>query len=241
MARLARAVVPGFPHHITQRGNRRQRTFFNDDDYRAYLELMREWCDACGVAIWAYCLMPDHVHLVAVPETADGLRRGIGEAHRRYSRRVNVREGWVGHLWQGRFASCVMDEAHLLAAVRYVEMNPVRARLHRKPWRYKWSSAAAHVAGRDDALVQVAPMLEMVADRMADLPGRQAGWKAYLALETPPETVARLRLHEGTGRPLGDGDFVHRMEKLLGRQLTPNKPGPKPKKPKRKRKREPLN
>ncbi|KKL57567.1 hypothetical protein LCGC14_2234130, partial [marine sediment metagenome] len=103
------------------------------------------------------------------------------------------------------------------------------------------SPAAAHVAGRDDALVQVAPMLEMVADRMADLPGRQAGWKAYLALETPPETVARLRLHEGTGRPLGDGDFVHRMEKLLGRQLTPNKPGPKPKKPKRKRKREPLN
>ena len=131
MARLARVVVSGVPHHITQRGNRRQATFFNEADYAAYLELMSEWCWRCGVAVWAYCLMPNHVHLIVVPESEDGLRRGIGEAHRRYSRRINFREGWRGHLWQGRFASFPMDERHLMLAVRYVELNPVRAKLCR--------------------------------------------------------------------------------------------------------------
>jgi putative transposase len=100
MARLARVVVPGMPHHVTQRGNRRQETFFCDDDYRAYIELTAEWCGECNVAVWAYCLMPNHVHLIVVPESEDGLRRGIGEAHRRYTRMINFREGWRGHLWQ---------------------------------------------------------------------------------------------------------------------------------------------
>jgi putative transposase len=109
MARLARVVAPGVPHHITQRGNRRQRTFFVDGDYEAYLELMAEWCAEWEVAVWAYCLMPDHVHLIAVPGSEDGLRRAIGEAHRRYTRHVNFREGWRGHLWQGRFASFPAD------------------------------------------------------------------------------------------------------------------------------------
>ena len=129
MARLARVVVPGLPHHITQRGNRRQQTFFCDEDYRSYLELMGQWCGAHQVEIWAYCLMPDHVHLIAVPQSADGLRRAVGEAHRRYTRMVNFREGWRGHLWQGRFASFVLDERYLLTAARYVELNPVRAGL----------------------------------------------------------------------------------------------------------------
>ena len=113
MARLARVVVPGMPHHVTQRGNRRQPTFFREDDYAAYLELMGQWCRERGVEIWAYCLMPNHVHLIAVPQSEDGLRLAIGEAHRRYTRRVNFREGWRGHLWQGRFASFVMDEPYL--------------------------------------------------------------------------------------------------------------------------------
>ena len=110
MPRLARVVVPGLPHHITQRGNRRQQTFSCDEDYRSYLELMGQWCSAHQVEIWAYCLMPNHVHLIAVPQSADGLRRAVGEAHRRYTRSVNFREGWRGHLWQGRFASFVLDE-----------------------------------------------------------------------------------------------------------------------------------
>src|SRR3989304_3449154 len=101
MARLARVVVPGYPHHITQRGNRRQQTFFCDEDYQAYIALMSEWWSRLGVSIWFYCLMPNHVHLIAVPESEDGLRKAIGEAHRRYTRRVNFREGWRGHLWQG--------------------------------------------------------------------------------------------------------------------------------------------
>ena len=114
MARLARVVAPGLPHHVTQRGNRRQDTFFGADDYAAYREIMAEWCARYGVDIWAYCLMPNHVHLVAVPDSVEGLRRAIGEAHRRYTRRVNAREDWTGHLWQGRFASYPMDESHLL-------------------------------------------------------------------------------------------------------------------------------
>jgi putative transposase len=133
MARLARVVAPGLPHHVTQRGNRRQKTFFSPADYRLYRSLMAEWCGREGVEIWAYCLMPNHVHLIAVPEREDALQRAIGEAHRRYSRAVNLREGWRGHLWQGRFASFPMDQDHLLAAARYVELNPVRAGIRRRP------------------------------------------------------------------------------------------------------------
>ena len=132
MARLARVVVTGLPHLITQRGNRRQQTFYCDENYRSYLELMGQWCGAHQVEIWAYCLMPNHVHLIAVPQSADGLRRAVGEAHRRYTRLVNFREGWRGHLWQGRFASIVLDERYLLTAARYVELNPVRAGLRKK-------------------------------------------------------------------------------------------------------------
>ena len=188
MARLARAVAPGHSHFITQRGNRRQRTFFGDSDYRAYLELMAEWCDRYGNEVWAYCLLPDHVHLVVVPSSEKGLARGIGEAHRRYTSRVNLRRRWRGCLWQGRFSSFVMDTPHLLAAVRHVETNPVRSKLCRKPWRYPWSSAAAHVAGADDALVTTAPMLKLAGRSAPD-------WKAYLALATPKETTALLRKH----------------------------------------------
>ncbi len=123
---------------------------------------MAEWCGAHKVEVWAYCLMPNHVHLIAVPKTADGLNRAIGEAHRRYSRMVNVREKWRGHLWQGRFASYALDEPYLLTAARYIELNPVRAGLVRSPSRYRWSSAAAHMRGRDDALVRVRPLKRLV-------------------------------------------------------------------------------
>jgi putative transposase len=222
MARLARVVVPGVPHHVTQRGNRRQETFFTDEDYAAYLALLGEWCGRCGVAIWAYCLMPNHVHLIAVPDSEDGLRRGLGEAHRRYTRRINFREGWRGHLWQGRFASYPMDERYLLRAARYVELNPVRAKLWRAPWRWRWSSAAAHVAGRDDALEQVTPLLERVKD-----------WRAFLTEVLEPEEAELLRRHERTGRPLGESAFLDRIERTLGRTVHPAKRGPKPRKRKK--------
>ena len=128
MARLARVVVPGYPHHVTQRGNRRLPTFFSPEDYRAYVEFLAKHAAAEGLAIWAWCLMPNHVHLIAVPETEEALAGAIGEAHRQYTRRINFREGWRGHLWQERFFSCVLDGPHALAAARYVERNPVLSR-----------------------------------------------------------------------------------------------------------------
>src|SRR5271165_6409366 len=127
MARLARVIAPGMPHHVTQRGNPRQETFFGEEDHQHYLELISRFSRAELFAIWAYCLMPNHVHLIVVLQSIESLRRAIGEAHRRYTRWINFREGWRGHLWQGRFASFVMDEDHLLTAARYVELNPVRA------------------------------------------------------------------------------------------------------------------
>ncbi len=218
MARLARVVVPGMPHHITQRGNRRQQTFFCEEDYEAYVELMAEWCGKHGVEIWAYCLMPNHVHLVAVPASEDGLWRAIGEAHRRYTRRINFREGWRGHLWQGRFASFVMDEPYLLAVARYVELNPIRAGLTMAPRDYRWSSARAHLVRRDDALVKVAPLLAMAGS-----------WRRLLCSAVSEEELKRLRGHERTGRPLGDEEFLGRLEQTLGRVLQRQKPGRKPK------------
>ena len=217
MARIARIVVPGYPHHITQRGNRRQETFFSDEDYRHYSDLMAEWCGRCGVAIWAYCLMPNHTHLIAVPPAENSLRTAIGEAHRRYARMINFREGWRGYLWQGRFFSFVMDERYLLAAVRYIELNPVRARLVSDPAAYPWSSARAHMEGRDDNLVSVSPLLGMIPE-----------WKEFLgeALESPEE-YRELRQHERTGRPLGGELFIDKLEELLRRQLRRRKPGPK--------------
>ena len=157
MARLARVVVPGLPHHITQRGNRRQQTFFRLEDYALHLELMGQWCGEHGVQVWG--LLPDaqHVHLIAVPHSADGLRRAIGESHRRYTRRSIFVRG--GGAISGKAASFVMDEPYLLATTRYVELNPVRAGLVTGPSEYPWSSARAHLTGRDDGLVQVAPLL----------------------------------------------------------------------------------
>ena len=216
MARLARVVAPGLPHHVTQRGNRRLDTFFCDDDYRVYQDLMAEWCAHYGVAVWAYCLITNHVHLIAVPATEEALGLAVGEAHRRYTRHVNLREGWRGHLWQGRFASFPMDERTLLAAARYVELNPVRAGTTKRPEDYAWSSAKAHLAGRDDRLVKVGPLLDIAGD-----------WATFLAGGLGEAECAALRQHERTGRPLGDERFIKRLETTLGLSLKKNKPGPK--------------
>ena len=214
--------MPGIPHHVTQRGNRRQQTFFADEDYQAYLDLMAEWCGRCGVEIWAYCLMPNHVHLIAAPAAKEGLARAIGEAHRRYTQRINSRKGWRGYLWQGRFASFPMDNQYLRAAARYIELNPVRAKFVRAPWRWPWSSAAAHMSGEDDVLVKTGPLL------------KRAGctWRDFLAAGLSETDAELLRRHERTGRPLGGDGFVARLEKALRRILHRQQPGRK-----RKRKR----
>jgi putative transposase len=218
MARLARVVAAGTPHHVTQRGNRRQQVFFGDDDYAAYRALLAEGCRAAGVAVWAYCLMPNHVHLILTPSDEDGLRAALGEAHRRYTRHINFREDWRGYLWQGRFASCPMDEAYLLACARYVELNPVRAQLARRARDWHWSSARAHLAGKDDGLVEVRPLLALAPD-----------WPDFLAAGLEAADRDAIRAGERTGRPLGSARFVARLEKRLDRPLARQKPGPKPK------------
>jgi putative transposase len=213
---MARVVVAGYPHHITQRGNRRQQTFFKDEDYSAYIDLMAEWCDQCSVEIWSYCLMPNHTHLIAVPSDAERMSIAIGEAHRRYSRMINFREGWRGFLWQGRYSSFIMDEKHLLAAARYIELNPVRAKLSNHPGDYRWSSCKAHLAGEDDKLVKVEPLLRIINS-----------WKDFIQMPVSESKIKNLRKHERTGRPLGDDRFIDRLEVLTGRYLRKMKPGPK--------------
>ena len=218
MARLARVVVPGVPHLVTQRGNRRQQTFFNADDYAAYRDLLQAGCEKAGVAVWAWCLMPNHVHLILVPSDEDGLRAALGETHRRYSRRVNQREDWRGYLWQGRFASVAMDETHVLAAARYVELNPVRAGMAPKAKDWRWSSARAHLTGQEDRLTTTAPLLDRVGD-----------WAAFLDGGLGEAERLAIRSGERTGRPLGSADFIASLEGQLGRVLARQKPGRKAK------------
>ena len=201
---------PGCPNHVTQRCNRRQATFLREEDYRVYLDLMAEWCSRRGVAIWAYCLMPNHVHLIAVPESVESLARGIGEAHRRYTRYVNFREGWRGFLWQGRFSSFVMDERYLLAATRYVELNPVRARLVRKPTAYEWSSARAHVTGEAGRFKG----LDWSVWREA---GGLEGWRELIERKGDMREEMLLRRCTYAGRPYGEEEFVKGLEEEFRR------------------------
>lgn len=220
MARLPRLVLPSIAYHVTQRGNRRQQTFFEDADYVLYRDLLAQSAQKAGAQIWCYCLMPNHVHVIIVPSDEDGLRRTFADAHRRYTGFINARHRWTGHLWQGRFGAVAMDEAHLAAAVRYVSLNPVRARLVAQARDWPWSSVAAHLAGLDDTLVTVAPVLERFgsfADFLGDPADDDAAWRA-------------LRMSETSGRPLGSDAWLEALEARTGRTLKPRKRGPKPKK-----------
>jgi putative transposase len=217
MPRIARLVVPGAPHHITQRGNRKERTFFEDGDYRFYLDLLAEAAANAKAEVWAYCLMPNHIHIVLTPSDEDGVRATFGDLHRRYTRRINARNGWTGHLWQGRFGSVVMDETHLAAAVRYVSLNPVRARLVKQAQDWPWSSVRAHLAGQNDKVVKVAPVLERVGD-----------FNAFLGTDFDHDAAfGPLRRSEMTGRPIGAADWMARLEAETDRALAPRKRGPK--------------
>ena len=222
MAKLPRAIAAGFPHHVTQRGNRRQKTVFEDDDYAHYVELLAAHCRAQDVRIWAWCLMPNHVHIVAAPSNEDGLTKAIADTHRRYSWVINRRFGWRGNLWQGRFSSCVMDEPHALLAMRYVERNPDRARLVAHPEDWPWSSARAHLG---------LPALAPTGDPLTDLTATQGlidDWHHYLN-DTPASwKIDSLRQSTRTGRPLADPAMIEQLEARLGRRLRPRKQGRKP-------------
>lgn len=217
MARLARAVFPRHPHHVTQRGNGRAVTFLCDDDYAFYRELLAAHARAAGVEVWAWVLMPNHVHLILVPQDADGLRRALAPVHRRYAGHVHARLKRTGHFWQGRFGCVAMDEAHLGAALRYVALNPVRARLVARAAEWPWSSVHAQL-GRDDGVTATAP----VATRYPD-------FAALLAAGEDEGMSRRLRRAETIGRPVGSDAFVEALERESGRSLAPGRRGPRPK------------
>jgi len=193
MPRLSGIVIPGLPHHhLTQRGNRRMDVFSEDEDRQRYCDLLHQYAERHGVDIWAYCLMANHVHFVAVPKADTSLARWLRDTHTAYARHVNRRQQESGHLWQGRFFSCVLDEAHLWAAVRYVERNPVKARMVRKAEAYDWSSAQAHCGMRSDPLLAPDfPPANVVAD-----------WVTFLRADDPELTAA---IQRSTKRRDGQG------------------------------------
>ncbi len=218
MARIARVVVPHYPHHVTQRGSRRQTTFFHHSDYQLYIDLLAEQKNKFNISIWTYCLMPNHVHLIITPENETGMSNCLSRTHRNYALKINKRNGWTGHLWQERFCSFVMDEVHLMAAVRYVELNPVRAELCKSADQWPWSSARAHLSGIDDQLVDVKPMQDRVND-----------WEEYLQGENDSAIIKVVRKHTKTGRPAGPKEFLVELEKLTGKTLRMSRRGRKPK------------
>ena len=217
MGRLARVVLPKVPHHITQRGVRSMPIFWNDDDRKEYLWLLKEHSEANGFEILAYCLMDNHIHLLGIPDKEESLRRSIGEAHRLYTRRINFREKVRGHLFQGRFFSCPLSPQHLSSAIRYVERNPVRAKMCDHAKDYEWSSARFHLS-----IVDKDPLV-----KRRNWFGSQENWNEYLQEDS--ENIEQLRLHFRTGRPLGDENFLKKAERISGRDLIPKKAG-RPKK-----------
>ena len=216
MSRVARIVVAGVPHHVTQRGNRRADVFETDGDRQAYLRLLKQYADKPGLSVWAYCLMTNHVHLVAVPKREESPGLALRDAHTVYAMYFNARTRMSGHVWQGRFHSCPLDDTHLWAAVRYVEQNPVRAGMVERAEAYPWSSAAAHCGMRDDSLLS------------PDFPptGVIEDWAEWLfEAREDDERYECIRRQTHTGRPCGCSSFLDQLEHLLGRSLRPKKGG----------------
>ena len=221
MARIARIVIPGAWHHATQRGNAQQQVFFRDEDRGLYLALLRRYTGRYAVRITGYCLMSNHVHIVAAPADSQGLARALGRTHNDYARWLNIQRRTTGHLWQNRYYSCVLDERHSWEALRYVELNPVRAGLVADPAEWRWSSASAHLAGRDDdGLIDLSEWGENWGP---------ASWRNALDLGLNDAALAeRIREATRTGRPAADAARLPELERETGRRLRPAKRGPKP-------------
>ena len=212
MPRTARIVVPDLPYHITQRGNYRQDIFQDNEDRLSYLSWINDYSKKYKLSIFAYCLMDNHVHFIAIPREEDSLAKVFSISHMRYSQYFNKKKKASGHLWQGRFYSCVLDEDYLVAALRYVERNPVRAEIVRKPWRWKWSSAGVHV-GQGDGVINLENITTLI-DTTAE------EWKEYIDLDENEEEVENIRKHTLLGRPLGTTDFIAKLGKRIGMVLS---------------------
>jgi len=213
MSRIARLVAVGYPHHITQRGNYKQKTFRSQKDFTQYLNWIEEYCKRYLLLIFAYSLMPNHVHFIATPQKEDSLAKSFGVAHGLYSQFFNKKHNFRGHLWQDRFYSCVLDEKHFYAAIRYVERNPVKAGLVEKAWDWRWSSASAHIKGlkgKDQNGITLADINELIGIN---------NWREYLEKENKKEIIKEIENHVLTGRPLGDKNFIENLECLYKRKL----------------------
>jgi len=208
MPRLARTVFAGIPHHITQRGNRREDVFFVDEDYQIYLEWLNHYCQKYQLEILAYCLMTNHVHLVAVPRNEDSLHLALKPLHMRYAQRINRANKWNGHFWQGRYFSSPLDERYMWAAIRYVELNPVRARMVRKAEHYRWSSAASHCGLYDDSVLSN-------TIKWTSLVRQIDNWSAWLAEGDDPAVLTKVRRNTDKGLPCGSDRFITNLEKWL--------------------------
>jgi putative transposase len=213
MPRVARFVCPNVPHHVTQRGNRRGHVFFGDADFRTYLAWLCLDARRFGMEVLAYCLMSNHVHLVAVPKQRDSLSRTLQHMHLRYAQRVNRAHRWSGHVWQGRYFSAPLDEGYFWNAVRYVELNPVRAGLVNLADQYPWSSARAHCEGSRDPLLTVDPTWTGLISAIGD-------WSSWLGVGLQAAELDILRRHTRRGLPCGTPGFVRSLEVRAGRPLT---------------------
>ena len=206
-------MIPEVPHHITQRGNNRQDVFFMDDDRRLYLSLLKEHAEKYGLEILGWCLMANHIHLVARPSGQQSLAEALGRTHFRYTQYINRFHRRSGHLWQNRFFSCPLGQEHFWQALRYVEQNPVRAGIVRQAWAYAWSSAAAHLNEKDKTgLLNLSYWRRIAA---------QVDWRAVLEMEQPSDTIEKVRLNTHTGRPLAGDAFITKLENLLNKRLRP--------------------
>lgn len=213
MPRTARIAIVDVPHHITQRGNNRQDVFFVDDDRRVYLSLLKEHSEKYGLEILGWCLMTNHIHLIARPSAPDSLAKSLGRTHLRYTQYVNRLHGRSGHLWQNRFFSCPLGREHFWQALRYTEQNPLRAGIVRQAWKYPWSSAEAHVGGQDTANVLNLPYWRQISAKV--------DWRQALEEEQAKETIEQIRIHTHTGRPLAGDSFISKLEKVLNKRLRP--------------------
>jgi len=219
---MPRAVATGFPHHVTQRGSGRRPTFLSDEDRLVYLDLLRRHRKQCDLRLWAYCLMPNHIHLLAVPGREDSLARTLGRTHADYARYWNARRDSCGHLWQARFYSCPLERDHVWTAARYIEVNPVHAGMVDDAERWPWSSAQAHIAGRDTSgLLELEPWAAEYDN---------ARWLDVLRTGVDDDAWRqRLASATLTGRPLGSEAFVEELEQRLGCRLRPKPVGRPPK------------
>lgn len=213
MPRIARVVATGLPHHITQRGNYRQKIFSSDSDYTKYLSLLNHEIAHYSLKILAYCLMPNHVHFIALPEHDDSLGNVFKYANMKYSQYYNKKIGSGGHLFQGRFFSSVMDDRYLIACARYIERNPARAKMVKSPWDWKWSSASAHCGIDNEDISGVNSFFGYV-----DYPQKE--WKSFIGKPDDPAEIENIRDRTRRGRPLGESLFITKLEKKLDRILA---------------------